>query len=399
MKRAAGGVKGGSRMPGGRRLIYFSSVPFYTYAQRPHFMVAAFLANGFDSVLWVDPYPTRFPTLADFRRLGSKTESAREPVVPGVEVIKPGAIPIEPLPFSGMLNHWFAWSGIRERLASYARAADYCVIGVGRPSRLAQWALGAIPHVRSFADILDNFPAFYRGLSKVSMAARLASVCRLATDVYCSSTRIAEDIRRLRPDASIVLNGYSTEHLPMPTDATHRSDIGYIGSIADWFDWPIVCSIAHALPEVTVRLIGPEFVQRPRNLPPNVEFLGERPQSEVAALARRFAVGLIPFRLNALTEGVDPIKFYEYRSLGLPVWSTGFGEMRTRGVADGVMHVTADTDWRALWERAAASAPAADAVAAFRAEIDWDKRFAVVVGRALESEKSASLSPRKGIAV
>ena len=397
MKRASGGVKGGSTVPGGRRLIYFSSVPFHTYAQRPHFMVGAFLANDFDSVLWVDPYPTRFPTLADFRRLGTKTESAPDPAMPGVEVIKPAAIPIEPLPFSGALNHWFAWSGIRDRLASYARAADYCVVGVGRPSRLAQWALSSIPHARSFADILDNFPAFYRGLSKASMAARLASVCRQATDVYCSSTRIAEDIRRIRPDASIVLNGYNTEHLPMPTDFTQRSDIGYIGSIADWFDWPIVCSIARALPEVTVRLIGPEFVPRPRDLPSNVEFLGERPQSEVAALARRFAGGLIPFRRNALTDGVDPIKFDEYRSLGLPIWSTGFGEMRTRGVADGVMHVTADTDWRALWERAAASAPAADAVTAFRSEIDWGRRFAVVVGRALGTEQSASQPSPKGV--
>ena len=41
----------------------------------------------------------------------------------------------------------------------------------------------------------------------------------------------------------------------------------------------------------------------------------------------QFDVGLIPFLKNRLTDSVDPIKYHEYRALGLPVVSTSFGEM------------------------------------------------------------------------
>jgi len=43
-----------------------------------------------------------------------------------------------------------------------------------------------------------------------------------------------------------------------------------------------------------------------------------------------FDIGLIPFKKNDLTASVDPIKYYEYRALGLPIISTDFGEMSFR---------------------------------------------------------------------
>lgn len=152
------------------------------------------------------------------------------------------------------------------------------------------------------------------------MMARLRAVCESVTDVYCSASQIAADVSEVRSDALVVLNGYSTDYLPEPSRIEQRRYIGYVGSIAEWFDWPLVCSLALALPDVTVRLIGPEFVARPTEMPANIEFLGERPQDEIADFVRQFAVGLIPFRINDLTSGVDPIKYYEYRSMGVPVW-------------------------------------------------------------------------------
>lgn len=386
-----------------RRLIYFSSVPFASYAQRPHFMVDAFSEGGFDSVLWVDPYPTRFPAWTDLARVRSKGDAAPCSRSGSVKVIRPIALPIEPLPGSGFVNGLLGWREVRLELMSFARESEHCVLAIGRPSKLAQWALEHVPHARSLVDVLDNFPAFYRGLSKRSMQARLYAVCRRATDVYCSSSQIAEDVRKIREDAVVVLNGYSTDRLPEPSPAEQRRCIGYVGSIAEWFDWPLVCALAASLPEVTIRLIGPEFISRPSDLPPNIEFLGERPQPEIAHLVREFAVGLIPFVRNDLTAGVDPIKYYEYRSMGLPVWSTAFGEMQWRGPADGVSHVSRDTDWRKLWaDNQSAAVPSLDAVTSFRREIDWGQRFAPIVARSRLASSEQVLQygrPRQSAAV
>ena len=382
MFEQTGNPSGSELRSSGRRLIYFSSVPYESYAQRPHFLATAFVDDGFESVLWVDPYPTRFPVLTDLARLGRRTVADPKPGHPRILVVRPAALPIEPLPMSGWINHLIAWRTVRAQLLAYADGARHCVLAVGRPSRLAEWALKHVPHNRSFVDVLDNFPAFYRGLSRIAMMARLRAVCESVTDVYCSASQIAADVSEVRSDALVVLNGYSTDYLPEPSRIEQRRYIGYVGSIAEWFDWPLVCSLALALPDVTVRLIGPEFVARPTEMPANIEFLGERPQDEIADFVRQFAVGLIPFRINDLTSGVDPIKYYEYRSMGVPVWSTNFGEMKHRGEIDGVSHITSRTDWRRLWHEVLATPlPDFDEIASFRAAVGWSSRFEPILAR------------------
>jgi glycosyltransferase involved in cell wall biosynthesis len=373
--------KGSGVATHGRRLVYFSSVSYASYAQRPHFMAAAFLEGGFDSVLWIDPYPTRFPTVSDLKQIRPKTVAMVRAHDASIRVLRPAALPIEPLPMSGFANHVVAWRTIRAQLLEFARETDHCVLAIGRPSKLAEWALKRIPHERSFVDILDNFPAFYRGLSRISMKARLRAVCRKVTDVYCSSSQLAADVSAVRRDALIVLNGYRTSRLPELSNARLRRYVGYIGTIAEWFDWPLVHSLALALPDVTIRLIGPEFVPRPANLPANIEFLGELPHDEMANMVREFAAGLIPFRITDLTSGVDPIKFYEYRSMGVPVWSTAFGEMKSRGHTEGVTHISRKSDWPRLWEQARATTVTPEAIASFRAEVDWTRRFEPILIR------------------
>jgi len=364
-----------------RRLIYFSSVPYASYAQRPHFMAKAFLDGGFDSMLWIDPYPTRLPSFADLKRIRHKSMPSMHADEARIAVLQPLALPIEPLPMSGRLNRIFAWRPLLEKLREFALGTHHCVLGIGRPSRLSEWALEHIPHERSFIDVLDNFPAFYRGLSRISMKARLHAICRKVSDVYCSSSQLTAQIHAVRPDAITVFNGYPTNRLPQPSPKGSRRYIGYVGTIGEWFDWPLVRALALSLPNVPIWLIGPEFVTRPTNLPANIEFCGEQPQTVIAELIRNFTVGLIPFRINDLTAGVDPIKFYEYRSMGIPVWSTVFGEMCLRGNREGVTHISSKTNWRSLWECAQATTFCLKDIASFRIDVAWNKRFEPMLQR------------------
>ena len=74
----------------------------------------------------------------------------------------------------------------------------------------------------------------------------------------------------------------------------------------------------------------------PGPLPSNVQCLAPVSQHDVYQAMAQFDVGLIPFELNDVTRYVDPVKYYEYRALGLPVLSTQFGEMAHRSAVDGV---------------------------------------------------------------
>ncbi|EKZ95732.1 putative glycosyltransferase [Cupriavidus sp. HMR-1] len=355
-------------------------------------MASAFADADFDSILWVDPYPTRLPNLSDLHRLRGRT-SGMARVAAKIELMRTFALPIEPLPLGSFLNHRLCWARARRRLHQFASDSDHCVIGVGRPSALAEWALANLAHERSFIDILDNFPAFYGGLSKRSMHRRLRKLCGSVTDVFCSSSHLAGVVRKIREDATIVLNGYPTAHLPEPSKPAMRKYIGYVGTIGNWFDWKLVIELGRALPHATIRLIGPEFIPRPSDLPPNVEMLGERPFEEMARLVSEFAVGLIPFRVNELTEGVDPIKFYEYRSLGVPIWSTRFGEMRSRGADDGVFFIRQGDDWEALWNQANAIRFDEADIFSFRSDVTWARRLEPILDRAIRPRGDAVLHP------
>jgi hypothetical protein len=90
-----------------------------------------------------------------------------------------------------------------------------------------------------------------------------------------------------------------------------------------------------------------------------------------------FSVGLIPFRPNRLTAGVDPIKYYGYRGMGLPVLTTAFGEMAGRHASDrGVYTIDGPADLAAAAAAALAHGDAPADVAAFRDRHAWERRFA-----------------------
>ena len=58
-----------------------------------------------------------------------------------------------------------------------------------------------------------------------------------------------------------------------------------------------------------------------------MHLLGRRPYDSLPGYCRAFDVGVIPFRMNALTVRVNPIKLREYLAAGLPVVSTPLPEV------------------------------------------------------------------------
>jgi glycosyltransferase involved in cell wall biosynthesis len=109
--------------------------------------------------------------------------------------------------------------------------------------------------------------------------------------------------------------------------------IGYVGALDHWFDIEAVREAARRRPEWDFVLIG--RVEQPAiwdlGRLPNVKLVGEIPQSQLGARIAGFDVGLIPFLVNELTLGANPIKLYEYFSHGLPVVSSDLPEVRMFG--------------------------------------------------------------------
>lgn len=79
-----------------------------------------------------------------------------------------------------------------------------------------------------------------------------------------------------------------------------------------------------------VRLVGPEYEPPPSALPLNVEMLPPCSHEQALVVMQEFDIAVIPFKTNALTNLVGPIRFYQYRALGLPVIPTDFVETALR---------------------------------------------------------------------
>jgi hypothetical protein len=359
------------------RLVYFSPVSWASFAQRPHKFVEWFHGRTGGEVLWIDPYPTRFPSLSDFRRLGAKEDSQQCSNPPWLRVIRPSALPIEPLPGSGLVNA-LVWRKLFHEIDGFV-SQQPTLLAIGKPSVLALAVVKRIKGVRSVYDAMDDFPAFYSGLSRLAMRRRERQLVRNVNTVLVSSTALKQRWSGPGMDVRLVHNGLDLNVLPLPKlrdGARGTKVLGYVGTIATWFDWEWVIALAKARPSDVVRLIGPVFAPAPVALPQNIEMLP--PCNHQAALVGMldFDVGLIPFKKNVLTASVDPIKYYEYRALGLPVVSTDFGEMAFRGGEEGTFISRGVQDANGLIQSALGYSADPESVRQFAARNSWQTRFA-----------------------
>jgi hypothetical protein len=356
------------------RLIYFSPVPWDSYEQRPHYFAYDFLASGGTAVDWIDPYPARLPAWRDLARLDSRARRLTLPRPSGLEVHRASGLPIDPLPGGPRVNRRLFWQSLLRQLSHTTDSAT--VVGVGRPTELAMAACERLPAAWRFYDAMDDFPEFYRGRSRAATAKVESELAVRVEHVIVSSTHLERKFASTGRPLTRIANGYDMALLP-PFDplAVQSAHIGFIGCLGSWLDWEVVVAVAEAVAPAPVTLAGPVAVQPSRTLPVNVRLLPPCSQSEGIALLRTFSAGLIPFKRNALTAGVDPIKYYQYRGMGLPVLTTRFGEMAERTGVDGVFFLEAGDAVKTSIAKAADYHPTAEAVGRARRDDDWRARF------------------------
>lgn len=330
-----------------------------------------------DMVLWVDPYPTRFPRIRDLRRLTPTNNTGPQShTPPWITVIKPGGLPIEPLPGSGWLNGPL-WRRHLKQICEFANAGE-TLLAIGKPSALALAILKHLPQCRSLYDAMDDFPAFYTGLSHSAMARREIRIVRRVNNVWASSSAIKSRWDRLHSATELVHNGLDLSVIPaltVSTNASGRKILGYVGTIASWFDWEWICALANTRQNDEIRLIGPVFEPANRKLPDNISLLPPCDHATAIKAMTQFDVGLIPFKNNVLTASVDPIKYYEYRAVGLPVVSTDFGEMSMRHLEPGVFISKSLNDLPNIVESAIQFTHDADEASTFAEKNTWEARF------------------------
>jgi glycosyltransferase involved in cell wall biosynthesis len=140
--------------------------------------------------------------------------------------------------------------------------------------------------------------------------------------VSCTSTRLLEKVRPLRPDASLSGPAVDRERFAPLQDAHPVREVRtvcFFGHLSEErTDFSALRAVAGAGFEV--RLVGGlGRVDRSFFGTPGIDYRGEVPHAGLSAALAGVDAFLLPYKVNGLTRGISPAKTYECLATGKPV--------------------------------------------------------------------------------
>ena len=111
-----------------------------------------------------------------------------------------------------------------------------------------------------------------------------------------------------------------TQSHPRPPDFPEAEwVILFIGAMwGEWFDWDLLRCCATSYPEAALVAVG-DYQGQCANPPPNLYFLGLKPQRVLPAYLAQADVAIVPWKVTPVTQATSPLKVYEYLAMRKPV--------------------------------------------------------------------------------
>lgn len=233
---------------------------------------------------------------------------------------------------------------------------------IGRPPDIlwSYWAnsaplVGRLGERAAVYHCIDDFSAVDYPLTPRGSIARMeAELCRRVDLVLARTSELAEAIRHYNPHTVYLPGGVdgtlfdpARDLVEPPTLAgLPRPRVGFLGTLDDRVDVPLLAAAAQALPAVQFVLVGP--VKRhlidlaPLQALPNLHLLPACEPAAVPNYMAHFDVCLIPYRVNRYTQGLSPLKLYEYLALEKPVVATDLPYLQREAHLIRIAHTPAE---------------------------------------------------------
>lgn len=183
-------------------------------------------------------------------------------------------------------------------------------------------------------ECMDNIPYFYEGSKIIKLEKQEKELCKNVHQIITSSDYLKNKIKNKYDiedkKIEIVKNALeeSFKNECEEVISLKSPNLIYIGTIGDWLEINMLNQYAQNNPHYTIYLIGPmDSKIRSKIVEKNIVIVGTIKHEDVKKYIKSGEIMLIPFKVNELIKGVDPVKIYEYLALNKPVVTSYWAEL------------------------------------------------------------------------
>lgn len=185
-------------------------------------------------------------------------------------------------------------------------------------------------------ECMDNIPYFYSGSQRKAIVEQERKISSVADKIIVSSNylknKFINEYNTLNSKITVIKNGVDPEFSSLVPDKIDLQypNLVYIGTISNWIDFNTLDYFAKTNPEYTIYMVGPideSIKDKINSLPPNITFVGKVEHHKVIDYINSGDIMIIPFVVNDLIQGVDPVKLYEYLAFNKNIISSYWEEL------------------------------------------------------------------------
>lgn len=350
------------------KILYYSLVDWNWIKQRPQYIALDLAERGFT---------LRAMYLRQYRKRG-------------LSEVSPGKVQLHPIYRIPSFNNQFPWLNRLNRWIVHRAAVREIrrfqpdVIWLTHPSQLAD-----VPDTftgKIVYDCMDDYDVLGIKLpSGEDVVRQERKLCARADLIFVSSSVLQKKICGRNPESAervhLVRNGCNGKGYPRAVRTPgEKIRAGYVGTVAEWFDFDLVLESLERIPNLEYYLIGPVLAENPP-AHARIHYLGTVAHRDLFEKVEKMDCLVMPFRLTDVVYAVDPVKLYEYISWQKNILTVDYPEIRR--FREFVRQYTTPEEYcEALVQLGRESLPIYSEAEAerFLADNTWEKRVDLICG-------------------